>query len=37
LMQKYFRSAETGKTQKNLSKNYIRELPILIQCRLVKL
>lgn len=29
LMQKYFRSAETGKTQKNLSKNYIRELPIL--------
>lgn len=30
IMQKYFRSAETGKTQKNLSKNYIRELPILI-------
>lgn len=30
VMQKYFRSAETGKTQKNLSKNYIRELPILI-------
>jgi type I restriction enzyme S subunit len=30
LMQKYFRSAETGKTQKNLSKNYIRELPMLI-------
>ena len=29
-MQKYFRSAETGKTQKNLSKNYIRELPMLI-------
>ena len=30
IMQKYFRSTETGKTQKNLSKNYIRELPILI-------
>jgi type I restriction enzyme, S subunit len=30
LMQNYFRSAETGKTQKNLSKNYIRELPMLI-------
>ncbi|GFE62433.1 restriction endonuclease subunit S [Geobacter sp. AOG2] len=30
IMQKYFRSVETGKTQKNLSKNYIRELPILI-------
>ncbi len=29
VMQKYFKSAETGKTQKNLSKNYIRELPIL--------
>jgi restriction endonuclease S subunit len=30
IMQKYFRSTETGKTQKNLSKYYIRELPMLI-------
>jgi len=29
-MQKYFRATETGKTQKNLSKTYLRELPILL-------
>jgi type I restriction enzyme S subunit len=29
LMQKYFRSTETGKTQKNLSKYYLKELPLL--------
>lgn len=29
-IQKYFRATETGKTQKNLSKVYIRELPILL-------
>ena len=28
LMKKYFRATETGKTQKNLSKWYIRQLPI---------
>ena len=30
-MQKYFRSTETGKTQKNLSKTYLRELPVFLQ------
>lgn len=29
-IKKYFRATETGKTQKNLSKVYIRELPILL-------
>lgn len=29
-MQKYFRATETGKTQKNLSKTYLRELPIFL-------
>ncbi len=29
-IQKYFRATETGKTQKNLSKTYLRELPILL-------
>lgn len=29
-LQKYFRATETGKTQKNLSKTYLRELPILL-------
>jgi restriction endonuclease S subunit len=29
-IQKYFRATETGKTQKNLSKIYLRELPILL-------
>lgn len=28
-IQNYFRATETGKTQKNLSKTYLRELPIL--------
>jgi restriction endonuclease S subunit len=30
LMKKYFRSVETGKTVKNLAKNYISNLPILL-------
>jgi restriction endonuclease S subunit len=29
-IQKYFRATETGKTQKNLSKTYLRELPVLL-------
>jgi type I restriction enzyme, S subunit len=29
-IQKYFRATETGKTQKNLSKTYLRELPIFL-------
>ncbi|MDQ4451737.1 hypothetical protein ACXYRH_04955 [Enterococcus faecalis] len=29
-MQKYFRSTETGKTLKNLSKYYIKEMPVVI-------
>jgi type I restriction enzyme, S subunit len=29
-MRKYFKATETGKTQKNLSKTYLRELPILL-------
>jgi type I restriction enzyme, S subunit len=29
-LKKYFRATETGKTQKNLSKTYLRELPILL-------
>lgn len=29
-IQKYFRATETGKTQKNLSKTYLKELPILL-------
>ncbi len=29
-MQQYFRATETGKTQKNLSKTYLRELPIFL-------
>lgn len=29
-IKKYFKATETGKTQKNLSKTYLRELPILL-------
>jgi restriction endonuclease S subunit len=29
-IQKYFRATETGKTQKNLSKTYLRDLPVLL-------
>lgn len=29
-IQKYFRATETGKTQKNLAKTYLRELPIFL-------
>lgn len=30
IIQKYFRATETGKTQKNLSKTYLKELPIFL-------
>lgn len=35
-IQKYFRATETGKTQKNLSKTYLRELPIFLPSELEK-
>lgn len=35
-IQKYFRATETGKTQKNLSKTYLRELPIFLPAELEK-
>lgn len=35
-IQKYFRATETGKTQKNLSKTYLRELPIFLPSDIVK-
>jgi len=35
-IQKYFRATETGKTQKNLSKTYLRELPIFLPSQLEK-
>ena len=30
IIQKYFRATETGKSQKNLSKTYLRELPVFL-------
>lgn len=35
-IQKYFRATETGKTQKNLSKTYLRELPIFLPSEITK-
>ncbi|MEH2203807.1 MAG: restriction endonuclease subunit S [Nostoc sp.] len=35
-IQKYFRATETGKTQKNLSKTYLRELPVFLPTEIVK-
>lgn len=35
-IQKYFRATETGKTQKNLSKTYLRELPIFLPSEINK-
>lgn len=35
-IQKYFRATETGKTQKNLSKTYLRELPIFLPVEITK-
>jgi type I restriction enzyme, S subunit len=35
-IQKYFRATETGKTQKNLSKTYLRELPIFLPFEIEK-
>ena len=33
-IQKYFRATETGKTQKNLAKTYLRELPIFLPIKI---
>lgn len=35
-LKKYFKATETGKTQKNLSKTYLRELPILLPKSIVE-
>jgi type I restriction enzyme, S subunit len=35
-LKKYFKATETGKTQKNLSKTYLRELPILLPTNIVE-
>ena len=36
LVQQYFRATETGKTQKNLSKTYLRDLPVFLPTNIDK-
>lgn len=36
IIQRYFRATETGKTQKNLSKTYLRELPVFLPNDILK-